>query len=110
MRKRYRVLIFAALVAALIVPVGYALSIESRPALTHARYTAVVPTAAATAVTPVMVVVPTAAATAVAAPAIIHRSRDTTATTMVSPVTDAAKLLLIGTVLFGLAAAVRKAL
>jgi len=27
MRKRYRVLIFAALVAALVVPVGYALSV-----------------------------------------------------------------------------------
>jgi len=31
MRKRYRVLLFAALVAALVVPVGYALSVESTP-------------------------------------------------------------------------------
>jgi len=31
-RKRYRVLLFALLVAALVVPVGFALSVESEPA------------------------------------------------------------------------------
>jgi hypothetical protein len=92
MRKRYRVLIFAALVAALIVPVGYALSIDSKPKATHARYDAI----------------PTAAVTAVAAPAMMPHA-DTASDTILSPISDAAKLLCIGTVLFGLAAAVRKA-
>ena len=37
MRKRYRVLIIAAFVAALVVPVGYALSLEPpAPTATHA--------------------------------------------------------------------------
>ena len=38
MRKRYRVLFFAALVAALVVPVGYALSFDSRQKPAGARY------------------------------------------------------------------------
>lgn len=92
MRKRYRVLIFAALAAALIVPVGYALSIDSRPKTTHTRYD----------------VIPAAAATVVAAPVMIPHAADTASDPM-SPITDAVKLLCIGTVLFGLAAAVRKA-
>jgi hypothetical protein len=90
MRKRYRVLIFAALVAALIVPVGYALSIESRPKTTNARYAAVVPTA-------------------VAAPVIIRHAGDVSSAPVLSPVNDAVKLVFVGTILFGLAAAVRKA-
>lgn len=94
MRKRYRVLLFAALVAALIVPVGYALSIDSKPKTTHARYE----------------VLPAAAATVVAAPVLMPRLAESTAETSMSPVSDAAKLLCIGTVLFGLAAAVRKAI
>lgn len=36
MRKRYRVLIIAAFVAALVAPVGYALSLEPQPGLAHA--------------------------------------------------------------------------
>src|SRR6185503_11294644 len=79
MRKRYRVLVFAALVAALVVPVGYALSIDSKPKTTHARYEVMPATVA-----------------------------DTSASEMV-PMFDAAKLLCVGTVLFGLAAALRKA-
>src|SRR5437899_2454005 len=51
MRKRYRVLMFVALVAALVVPVGYALSVESMPVASYARF-AVVPGASA-AVVPV---------------------------------------------------------
>jgi uncharacterized membrane protein YgdD (TMEM256/DUF423 family) len=95
MRKRHRVLIFAALVAALVVPVGYALSIDSTQTATRSRYAAVIPTAA----------------TAVVAPVMIHHVGDAApASTLLSPVTDAAKLLCIGTVLFGLAAAVRKAI
>jgi hypothetical protein len=86
--------IFAALVAALVVPVGYALSIDSRPKTTHARYD----------------VVPTAGMNVVAAPVMMPRAADPTPEKTLSPVSDAAKLLCIGTVLFGLAAAVRKAI
>lgn len=93
MRKRYRVLIFAALVAALIVPVGYALSIESTPKAPRTHYAAVIP----------------AAATAVAAPMMMPHVGDAAAVSMMYPVSDSAKLLCIGTILFGLAAAVRKA-
>jgi hypothetical protein len=92
MRKRYRVLVFAALVAALIVPVGYALSIDSRPNALNG-YAAVVPAAAA----------------AVAAPT-MPRISDAAPLSMLFEVSDSAKLLCIGTVLFGLAAAMRKAI
>jgi hypothetical protein len=73
MRKRYRVLILALLVAALVVPVGFALSLEST--VSHAQ----------TAAAPLF------------------------ATTLLSPVPDGAKLLVVGTILIGLAAFVRKA-
>jgi hypothetical protein len=92
MRKRYRVLVFAALVAALIVPVGYALSIDSRPKAVTG-YAAVVPAAAATVAAPTM-----------------PRIGDATPISMLFEASDSAKLLCIGTVLFGLAAAVRKAI
>lgn len=102
MRKRYRVLIFAALVAALVVPVGYALSVESTPAATtHTHYAAVVPTAAS--------VASTAAAAAVVAPIAISTAGPQSASP-VYQMPDAAKLFGIGTVLLGLAAAVRKAI
>ena len=100
MRKRYRVLIFAALVAALVVPVGYALSVESTPAATpYPHYAAGVPTAASVASTAAVVAAPIAIRTA-ASPS----------SAPVYQVPDAAKLLGIGTVLFGLAAVVRKAI
>ena len=86
---------FAALVAALVVPVGYALSVESTPVSTQARRTAIVPAVPAAAV--------------VASPIAI-RSDAESDTSMFHPVSDAAKLFGIGTVLFGLAAAVRKAI
>lgn len=73
MRKRYRVLVLAALVAALVVPVGFALSLESPVPRTPMSSTAV------------------------------------DASVLLYPVPDAAKLLLVGTMLFGLAAFVRKA-
>lgn len=73
MRKRYRVLVLAALVAALIVPVGFALSLESPVPRARASSTAV------------------------------------STTILLQPVPDAAKLLLVGTVLIGLAAFVRRA-
>ena len=92
MRKRHRVLLFAALVAALVVPVGYALSFDSRQKPASARYD----------------VVPTANVSVVAAPGMMPHNADTTPE-ILSPMSDATKLLCIGTVLFGLAAAVRKA-
>ena len=84
----------AALVAALVVPVGYALSIDSKPKTTSTRYN----------------VVPTANVHVVAAPILMTRGADATPGRMLSPLSDAAKLLCIGTVLFGIAAAVRKAI
>lgn len=72
MRKRYRVLLLAALVAALVVPVGFALSLDSAPVAT--RF-----------------------AVGVMAPASLQWTMP-----------DAAMLLGVGTLLFGLAAAVRK--
>jgi uncharacterized membrane protein len=102
MRKRYRVLFFAALVAALVVPVGYALSVESMPAATtHTHYAAVAPAATS--------VASTVAATAVVAP-IAMRTAAPEAARPAYQMPDAAKLFGIGTVLFGLAAAVRKAI
>ena len=102
MRKRYRVLIFAAIVAALVVPVGYALSVESTPAAAaHTHYAPVVPTAAS--------VASTAAAAAVVAPVAI-RTAGAESAPPAYQMPDAAKLFGIGTVLFGLAAAVRKAI
>lgn len=71
MRKRYRVLVFAALVAALVVPVGFALSLE--------------------------------------APMPAHAADAVVSATPLQSMPDSAKLLLVGTTLFGLAAFVRKA-
>ena len=90
---------FAALVAALVVPVGYALSVESTPVSTQPRHTAIVPAAP-----------PGVPAAAVVASPIAIRSDAERDTSMFHPVSDAAKLFGIGTVLFGLAAVVRKAI
>lgn len=72
MRKRYRVLLLAALVAALVVPVGFALSLDS-PIATQ----------------------------------FVHASMVTPAS-LPFAMSGAAKLLGVGTLLFGLAAALRK--
>jgi hypothetical protein len=93
MRKRYRVLILAALVAALGVPVGYALSIDSVPKARRTRYAAAIP-----------------AATVIRSSVVMPRVAGAAPDNVLSPVADSAKLLCIGTVLFGLAAAVRKAI
>ncbi len=90
MRKRYRVLLLAALVAALVVPVGFALSVES-PAARVQR-----------------VATTTANASTIVASAAVTSPRSPIASTS-DPVPDAAKLLLVGTMLFGLAAFVRRA-
>ena len=76
MRKRYRVLFLAALVAAFVVPVGFALSLDTTPVATQLVY-------------------------GISSPA---RSRRLDLWTL----PDAAKLLGVGTLLFGLAAAVRR--
>ena len=100
MRKRYRVLLLAAIVAALAVPVGFAWLLDSAPMqavhVSHLPTTAVASTAAAAVTSSV-----------IAAPAADRLTRS-----MVNrpAVPDAAKLLLVGTMLFGLAAFVRKAI
>src|SRR5262245_34177394 len=99
-RKRYRVLLLAALVAALAVPVGFALSLDSAP-IQAARVrhlpTAAVTTPAAVAVTSSVVLASPSAQPVPARP------------WSLPIVPDSAKLLLVGSVLFGLAALVRKA-
>jgi hypothetical protein len=91
---------FASLVAALVVPVGYALSVESNPAASYARYAVIVPGGSA-AVVPVGVA-------AVTAPMTIDMT--STAPAALRPITDSAKLFGIGTLLIGLAAVLRKAI
>ena len=100
MRKRYRVLILAAVAAALIVPVGFALSLESTPSNSHPRY-APVPAAAT--------VIPTAATTALTTPVSVRLGSPETGS-LFEAVPDSAKLFCVGAVLFGLAAVVRKAI
>lgn len=93
-RKRYRVSLLAVIVGALIVPVGYALSIDSTAARSHApaiAYNTVNETAAVVVAAPVVARTP-------ASPA-----------PDLPTVPDSAKLLIVGTSLFGLAAVVRKA-
>jgi hypothetical protein len=92
-RKRYRVLMLAALAAALVVPVGFALSLESAPGWRTARPAAFTTHAV---VASSSVVVPTSTSTDVTS-------------SFSHPLPDAAKLLIVGSVLIGLAAAVRKA-
>jgi hypothetical protein len=100
MRKRYRVLVLAAFVAALVVPVGYALSLEPQPqAAKIARAALVTSPAAAVVASPMMV---HGSATEVASSAPRASS--------MPAVPDAGKLLLVGTMLFGLSALVRKAI
>jgi hypothetical protein len=89
MRKRYRILTFAAIVAALAVPVGYALSLESASVASRARYGTVMPVEAALVAT-------------------VPLSSGERLVAHIPAVPDAAKLLGVGTILCGLAAALRK--
>jgi hypothetical protein len=93
MRKRYRVVILAAIVVVLVVPFGLALSIESQPfpAGRPALETGIVASQSAL----------------MSAPLIVGRSSDTSAPWW-SQVPDGASLLGLGAVLIGLAAAVRR--
>lgn len=84
MRKRFRVPLFAAFVGAVVAPVGFALSLESSS-----------PTTAPNAATPA----PIAATSIVTSPPASERF-----------LPDAAKLLIVGATLFGVAAFVRKAI
>jgi hypothetical protein len=93
MRKRYRVLLLAAIVAAFIVPVGFALSLESGAAAPRIRYGAPVPVTHAVVSAPALIAAPPAAAPAI--PNVIP---------------DGAKLFVAGTVLVGLAAIFRRAI
>jgi hypothetical protein len=88
MRKRYRVLLCATLMAALFTPLWVALSFESAASIARRFDLLVVPAAAAAVLTPVI---------GDAAPSSIPQQRF-----------DAARLVMIGTALFGLAAVVRK--
>lgn len=103
MRKRYRVLLIAAIVAALVVPVGYALSLESQPS---PRPTVIGHTNLSTA----------PAAAVVASPVIVHTRATSTIASGAAPLSSgrevpgAGKLFLVGTILFGLSALVRKAI
>jgi hypothetical protein len=99
MRKRYRVLLLAAFVAAFVVRVGFALSLETKPVSTKMRARYMKESAVAS------------TASAAVASSVLVSSATPTATVLINPaVPDAAKLLLVGTMLFGLAAAVRKAI
>lgn len=88
-RKRFRVLLLATIVAAVAVPVGFALSLDPASPVYHA-----------TSVAPTAIVMPTFVSDSDAVGGWFSS---------VSDVSDAVKLLLVGTTLFGLAAVVRRA-
>ena len=94
MRKRYRIVILAALAAALAVPLGFALSLESTPAPTVvvASPKADIGIVAASSAKPHLALVQ--------APSRAH--------TNMPAVPDGAKLLFVGSALFGLAGVMRK--
>ncbi len=93
MRKRYRVLLIAAFVAALAGQFGYALSVQPPS------------------VTPKPSAAPTASMVVVVAPLLVRGARLAAASTvpLLNAVPSAGKLLLVGTFLFGLSAVVRRA-
>jgi len=96
MRKRYRVLMIAAVVAAFAARFGYALSIEAQRSIAvYGRTGAAQATASAVVAAPAVL--------HPAAPALPHVTSPT-----YTALPDAGKLLLVGTLLFGLSALVRK--
>jgi hypothetical protein len=111
MRKRYRVLLLAAIVAALVVPVGFALSLESSSGPARLRHLSVNSVTAVdeSGAPGTSVAVQSAA---VASSVLVSRAAVDPPAAVIVPhsVPDSAKLLLVGTALFGLAAAVRKAI
>jgi hypothetical protein len=101
MRKRYRVLLLSSIVAALVVPVGYALSLEPQSGAPKIARTSLINAPSAAVVASPMIVHTNRAAVAAGASA---------ASPLVPVVPDAGKLLFVGTVLFGLSALVRRAI
>jgi hypothetical protein len=96
-RKRFRVFFLAAVVATIIVPVGFALSLRSAPLASPAlmggspgAHSAALPAAAAV-------------------PATLVPAVDEGRGSFEDPLPDAARLFLAGAVLVGLAAVLRKA-
>ena len=89
-RRRYRVVVLAALVAALVVPVGFALSLSSNSSRASVGARAVVPAESVVTTLPVL------------------RGTDPVEKPLFDDVPDAAKLFLVGTMLFGIAMVVRK--
>ena len=100
MRKRYRVSLLAVLVAAFVVPVGFALSLESSAPSIRRQPVSVGSVGAVAATT----------SAAVTSSVLVTGASVDATSAAVHPVPDAAKLLIVGTTLFGLAAAVRKAI
>jgi hypothetical protein len=97
MRKRYRVLMIAALVAAFAARFGYGLSMEAQRSISVNARNGAAQTASAI----------------VAAPAVLHPAMPASphvTNPTYTPLPDAGKLLLVGTILFGLSALVRKAI
>lgn len=91
MRKRYRVLAFASIVAAVVVPVGFALSLETTSVTsTFPRSTKI------------------ASSVVVGAAPVVGKTSGERAGGSVVPLPDAAKLLFVGWALFGLASALRR--
>jgi hypothetical protein len=90
MRKRFRVLLLAAIVAAAAVPFGFALSVQSAQGTTHSR-----PTVLAT------------ASVANTAGALVPTG-DSSSVSFLRLIPDSAALFFVGAVLIGVAAAVRK--
>lgn len=94
MRKRYRVLLLAVLVAAFMVPVGFALSLESDPGASYSHPR----------------VVTARAQTGTAAAPVLMLSAGAPFAPVLPKMPEGAKLFVVGTVLFGLAAVMRRAL
>jgi hypothetical protein len=97
MRKRYRVLMLALLAAALAVPLGFALSLESTPA----RTVTVAPPVASRGDIGIV-----AASAARSQLALVQTS--TRADSAFPTLPDGAKLLFVGSALFGLAGVMRR--
>ena len=95
MRKRFRVMILAAIVAAVVVPVGFALSLDSAPAgvVAHAR----------------AAVAPSSPIVALGSPTVKFAAPMIGSVSPLLPmIPDGARLFFAGTVLFGLAAVLKK--
>ena len=90
-RKRYRILVLAALVAAVVVPLGFALSLDSRSDVVAAPRAGSVGIVAASAKTYALTLPPT-----------VQPS------TSFPQMPDGLKLLFVGSALFGLASAIRR--